>query len=72
MQGKESNFVLKRGELVALTGPSGSGKSTLLHLISLMDKPSNGITKKILDSHQREGFRRDLNRSSKMPGKNKA
>ena len=39
---KNSNFVLKRGELVALTGPSGSGKSTLLHLISLMDKPSNG------------------------------
>lgn len=39
---KNSNLRLKRGELIALTGPSGSGKSTLLHLISLMDKPTNG------------------------------
>ena len=39
---KNSNLRLNRGELIALTGPSGSGKSTLLHLISLMDKPTNG------------------------------
>ena len=39
---KNINFSLKKGELVALTGPSGSGKSTLLHLISLLEKPTNG------------------------------
>lgn len=36
------NFVVKKGEMVAITGPSGSGKSTLLNLIGVLDKPSNG------------------------------
>jgi len=31
-----------RGEMVAVVGASGSGKSTLLHVLSALDRPSNG------------------------------
>jgi ABC-type lipoprotein export system ATPase subunit len=33
---------LWRGRIVALMGPSGSGKSTLLHIVSGLDRPTQG------------------------------
>lgn len=36
------DFVVARGEFVAIMGPSGSGKSTLLHLLGGLDQPTEG------------------------------
>lgn len=36
------DFLVRKGEFVAIMGPSGSGKSTLLHLIGGLDLPTEG------------------------------
>ena len=42
---KNLSYNFKKGKIYSLMGPSGSGKSTLLNIISLIDKPSNGVIK---------------------------
>ncbi len=36
------SFQIQKGEFIAIMGPSGSGKSTLLHILSFLDRPSEG------------------------------
>jgi putative ABC transport system ATP-binding protein len=38
-------FSIAKGEFVSIMGPSGSGKSTLLHILSFLDRPSEGSYK---------------------------
>ena len=35
-------LIIRKGEIVFITGKSGSGKSTLLHLLGGLDRPSQG------------------------------
>ncbi len=36
------NFIVKKGEFVAIQGPSGSGKSTAMHMVGCLDIPTRG------------------------------
>ncbi len=36
------DFVVGKGEFVAIMGPSGSGKSTLMYMLGGLDKPTDG------------------------------
>ena len=47
---KNLSYNFKKGKIYSLMGPSGSGKSTLLNIISLIDKPTNGLIK--FNKHQ--------------------
>ncbi|WP_440930196.1 ABC transporter ATP-binding protein [Candidatus Pelagibacter sp.] len=42
---KNLSYKFKAGKIYSLMGPSGSGKSTLLNIISMIDRPNNGILK---------------------------
>ena len=47
---KNINLDVEKNKKIVVCGPSGSGKSTLLNIISLIDKPSNGLIK--FNNHQ--------------------
>lgn len=42
---RDADFVLGKGEMVALVAPSGAGKSTLLHTAGLLERPDQGDVK---------------------------
>lgn len=39
---KDVSVIVRRGDLLAISGPSGSGKSTLLNMIGCIDTPDSG------------------------------
>lgn len=58
---------VKKGSFVVILGPSGSGKSTLLHLISGLDRPTNGtVTFDSIDITSHDDVRLSEVRNKKM------
>ena len=47
----DTDFVLHRGETVALVGPNGAGKSTLLNLLALALAPTHGTVEWLNGAH---------------------
>lgn len=54
---KGVSFAIEPGEFVAIMGPSGSGKSTLMHILSFLDRPSDGTYE--FEGKNTEGFTDD-------------
>ena len=54
---KDINFIVQRGDFLAITGRSGSGKSTLMHIIGLLDNPTSG--KYVLNGTDVSSFNED-------------
>ncbi|MDR2337242.1 MAG: ABC transporter ATP-binding protein [Deltaproteobacteria bacterium] len=39
----DASFVIKKGEILSITGASGSGKTTLVNILGCLDNPTSGV-----------------------------